>query len=67
MVENHIYDDISYLKEYIDKLESRTINMKFALIQMSMDIGWTDEQIKNVIGAFDDELEFFRGDMKELE
>lgn len=67
MVENNVYDDISYLKEHIDKLESRTINMKFALIQMSMDIGWTDEQIKNVIGAFDDELEFFRDNMKELE
>lgn len=67
MVENNIYDDRSCLKEHIDKLENRIMNMKFALIQMSMDIGWTNEQIKNVIGAFDDELEFFTDNMKKLE
>lgn len=57
---NGVYDELEYLKEKISKLENMSVNMKLALIQISLELGWSDTAIKNVIGAFDNELEFFR-------
>lgn len=64
MVDYELCNDINYLKERISMLENRANSMKFTFIQICMDIGWTDEQIKNIVGAFDDELEFFRHSME---
>lgn len=63
MVDYELYDDIKHLKEKIFMLENRTIDMKLICIQICMQMGWTDEQLKNVVGAFDNELEFFRSCM----
>lgn len=64
MEDYRVYNDIEYLKEQITKLENRSIDIKLALIQICVQIGWTDEQIKNVVGASDNELEFFRKDIR---
>lgn len=64
MEDYRVYNDIEYLKEQITKLENRSIDMKLAFIQICIQIGWTDEQIKNVVGASDNELEFFRKDIR---
>lgn len=64
MTDYGLYDDIAYLKEKIFMLEKRTVDMKLTCIQICMQIGWNDEQIKNVVGAFDNELEFFRSCME---
>lgn len=61
---NGVYDELEYLKEKISKLENMSVNMKLALIQISLELGWSDTAIKNIIGAFDNELEFFRNSME---
>lgn len=61
---NGIYDEIKFLKEKINKLENKSIDIKLALIQILLELGWSDTEIKNVIGAFDNELEFFRRSME---
>lgn len=61
---NGVYDEVESLKEKISKLENMSVDMKLALIQISLELGWSDTAIKNVIGAFDNELEFFRNSMK---
>ncbi|GAA3648685.1 hypothetical protein [Asaccharospora irregularis] len=63
---NGVYDELEYLKEKISKLENMSVNMKLALIQISLELGWSDTAIKNVIGAFDNELEFFRNSMEKF-
>ena len=60
-MENYgLYDEIVFLKEKILMLENKNFDMKLASIQMAIYIGWSDEQIKNVMGALDNELELFR-------
>lgn len=61
---NGVYDEVEFLKEKISKLENMSVDMKLALIQISLELGWSDTAIKNVIGAFDNELEFFRNSME---
>lgn len=54
-----IYDEIKYLREKVTDLNNKMFDMRFNIIQLAISLdNWTEEDVKNILGATDEEVKY---------